>query len=73
MESGPVRCSTLVYWKPASRIQAKQSFAVKSKPPGVSTSMFRLISSPKALLRRSSFWSSPACSACSFRGFSTRR
>ena len=53
-ESGPVSGSTRVCEKPASRIQACHSAPVKSKPPVVSISMFRLINRPKAFWRRSS-------------------
>ena len=54
IESGPAKCSTRLSRNPASRIQPEQSAPVKSNPPGVSISMFRLISSPNALARRSS-------------------
>jgi hypothetical protein len=46
--------STRVCENLASRIQAWQSAPVKSKPPVVSISMFRLINKPNAFWRRSS-------------------
>jgi len=54
IESAPARFSTQVSRKPASFIQPMQSAPVKSKPPLVSISMLRLISSPKMFSRRSS-------------------
>src|SRR5262245_33572149 len=54
MDCGPTSGSTRVCEKPASRIQAWQSAPVKSHPPGVSISMFKLMSKPIAFSRRSS-------------------
>ena len=54
IESGPARCSTRISRNPASFIQPRQSAPVKSNPPGVSMSMFKLMSNPKACSRRAS-------------------
>src|SRR5947208_8273295 len=52
--SGPTSGSTRVFVKPASRIHPVQSLPVKSKPPCVSISMFRLMSRPSAFCFRAS-------------------
>jgi hypothetical protein len=54
MELGPSSGITRACENPASFIQARQSAPVKSKPPELSISMFRLISRPNAFSRRSS-------------------
>lgn len=54
IESGPTNASVRADEKPASSIQPAQSAPLKSKPPGVSISMLRLIIRPKAFFERSS-------------------
>lgn len=54
IENSPTRGARRRSRKPASRIQSKQSAAVKSKPPAVMMSMLRLASSADALVSRSS-------------------
>ncbi len=54
IESGPTSGSVRAAENPASSIHSAQSAPVKSKPAGVSISIFRLISNPKAFFDRSS-------------------
>lgn len=54
MESDPVNGSVRITENPASLSHSVHSAPVKSNPPGVSSSMLRLIMSPKAFFDLSS-------------------